>query len=157
MREHVGDLFDTPADALVIPINWRTKADGSAVMGAGVALQAGRRWAWLPAHWGMRIRYAAGPQLVTTYPADGPALIGYPTKGDWRRPSALADIAALLPTLVARANTAGWRTVGLPRLGCGKGGLDWVTQVRPLLARHLDDRFVVVHPGRAVHPGAVCY
>jgi hypothetical protein len=38
-----------------------------------------------------------------------------------------------------------WRKVLLPRPGCSNGGLDWETQVKPVLEKILnDDRFVII-------------
>ena len=42
----------------------------------------------------------------------------------------------------------GWETVVLPRLGCGLGQLRW-DDVKPILERYLDDRFIVLTPPEA--------
>lgn len=148
MREVEGDVFAYPADAIVIPTNWTTKRNGNAVMGAGVAKEAARRWPHLPALLGYWIEKGAiGPHVFCDRPSGEPYIVCVPTKTHWRDPSDLNLIEAMARELVVRANDGmDWRTVVLPRLGCGLGGLAWETQVRPLLATILDDRFVVLTP-----------
>lgn len=39
----------------------------------------------------------------------------------------------------------GWQFVYLPRPGCKNGGLDYNSQVKPILEKHLtDDRFRII-------------
>ncbi len=146
MRQERGDLFTYPCDALVIPVNWTTKRNGDAVMGAGVALQAAKRWPELPRHLGMSIHVAGGPAPEHyVMSKDGVHVVCFPTKGDWRM---LADVAAIkiqAPVLVRMADRFDWQTIALPRLGCGLGGLRW-EDVEPVLAPILDERFVVLTP-----------
>lgn len=145
MREVVGDLFEYPADCVVIPINWRTNKQGHAIMGAGVAKQAAKRLPWLPASLGNLIRQMTDtPQVICLGTGTGAYLLNVPTKRDWRQPSDVDLIEQGAQRMVEFADRTGWQTVALPRLGCGLGGLSWEVQVRPLLADLLDDRFVVV-------------
>lgn len=60
----------------------------------------------------------------------------FPTKGDWRDPSELSVVADNLRTLSEQTTLLGIRTLGLPRLGCGLGGLDWNRGVRPLIYQY---------------------
>ena len=147
MREITGDLFDHPSDAIVIPVNWRTNRQGHAIMGAGVAKQAAKRWPWLPRSLGQFIDQTPdAPRIICLQTAMHGYLLSFPTKRDWRDSSDVDLIGQGALTLVDAANSYGWQTITLPRLGCGLGGLSWEVQVRPLLAELLDDRFVVVHP-----------
>lgn len=149
MREAVGDLFEYPADAIVIPTNLTVKRDGSAVMGAGVALEAARRWLWLPLSLGARLQRDRQRACTTFFETgDSFAVICLPTKRDWRKPADLDLIRIEAGRLAMYADLTGWQTIALPRLGCGlkTGQLDWETQVRPLLSAILDSRFIVVHP-----------
>jgi O-acetyl-ADP-ribose deacetylase (regulator of RNase III) len=43
--------------------------------------------------------------------------------------------------LVKVVDEHGWKTVNLPRLGCGAGELDWATQIRPMMEEYLNNRF----------------
>lgn len=144
-------LDEADVDAIVIPTNWCLNSRGHAIMGAGVARQAKQRWPDLPARLGRLMvtatththpcvgLFAVGPNLTER-------VITFPTKHDWRKPADIDLIRRCLPELVSIADSCpSWTTVALPRLGCGLGQLDWVVQVRPLLADLLDDRFVVVN------------
>jgi len=149
VREVIGDLFSYPADATVVPINWRTRKNGDAVMGAGVAKQAAERWPWLPASLGnLILRKSPFTECLQATTTDGRLvyLLLVPTKHDWRAPSTVELVERGAKTMRDMADRHGWTTVALPRLGCGErtGQLSWPDQVRPLLAGILDDRFHVV-------------
>lgn len=147
VREVVGDLFTYPADAVVIAVNWRTKRNGEAVMGAGVARSAAERWPWLPRRLGQLIdAYPDEPGTLSWAAGGYSYVVTLPTKRDWRHPADLDLIERGLQQLVTECGGHNWQTIALPRLGCGLGGLSW-DDVRPILERYLDDRFVVVHRG----------
>jgi hypothetical protein len=60
--------------------------------------------------------------------------------------AAVADIKIIAKScaeLVALTDSVGWKTVVLPRPGCGAGELFW-EQVSPVLEATLDDRFHVI-------------
>ncbi len=57
-------------------------------------------------------------------------IINFPTKGHWRVGSRMEDIESGLKDLVATINRLHVRSVAVPPLGCGNGGLDW-NDVRP--------------------------
>lgn len=61
-------------------------------------------------------------------------IINFPTKRDWRGKSRLADIASGLRALVADVRRLGIRSIAVPPLGCGLGGLDW-SAVRPMIVK----------------------
>jgi O-acetyl-ADP-ribose deacetylase (regulator of RNase III) len=64
-------------------------------------------------------------------------ILNFPTKRHWRHPSHLGDIEAGLLTFHQTYAEQGVTSIAFPQLGCGNGGLDWETQVRPLMERHL--------------------
>ena len=67
-------------------------------------------------------------------------LIRFPTKyniGDNK--SSLELIEQSLQTLVQIANNFKSKKIYLPRPGCGIGGLDWETEVKPLCEKYLED------------------
>ena len=74
--------------------------------------------------------------------ADGtnsPHVLCFPTKRDWKDPSSLELIEAGLQTFVRNYKKYNIKSITFPKLGCGLGGLDWETQVRPLMAKLLSN------------------
>jgi O-acetyl-ADP-ribose deacetylase (regulator of RNase III) len=63
-------------------------------------------------------------------------IVNFPTKRHWRDPSLMADIEAGLPALAAEIRAKGMRSIAVPALGCGLGGLDWAA-VKPRIAAAL--------------------
>ena len=127
-----GDLFTSGAHTLVNPVNT------AGVMGTGLAAEFRRRFPDLDADY--RRRCATGQlRLGQPYPyrtAAGVQVINFPTKGDWRQPSQLADLDQGLAYLAAHADQWQLGSLAVPALGAGLGGLSW-EQVGPLLYRHL--------------------
>ena len=60
----------------------------------------------------------------------------FATKDDWRHPSKIDYIRDGLMWLVKNAGELGIRSLAMPALGCGLGGLPW-HRVGPLMCRHL--------------------
>lgn len=65
-------------------------------------------------------------------------IINFPTKRHWKGKSRLVDIETGLGDLVAEVKRLGIRTLGVPPLGCGNGGLDW-RDVRPMIESALSN------------------
>ncbi len=60
-------------------------------------------------------------------------IINFPTKRHWRGKSHLEDIKSGLAALTEDVKRLGIRSIAIPPLGCGNGGLNW-SEVRPLIA-----------------------
>jgi O-acetyl-ADP-ribose deacetylase (regulator of RNase III) len=107
------------------------------VMGKGLALQFKRAY---PAMFRAYARAAQSGELEVgrmqvweTGELQGPRyIINFPTKRHWRQGSRLVDIEQGLADLVRVVRALGIRSVAVPPLGCGNGGLDWV-HVEPLI------------------------
>ena len=127
-----GDLLkQTDVDAIVNTVNC------VGVMGKGIALQFKNKWpdnfaAYQAACKAGEVR----PGRMMVFDAGAYAqphfIINFPTKDHWRGKSKLSFIEDGLRDLVARIKALGIRSLALPPLGCGNGGLDWA-QVRPLI------------------------
>ncbi len=143
-----GNLLIAEVDALVNTVNT------VGVMGKGIALQFKRAF---PANFrAYRTACARGDlQLGQVWLFDtgvlGPRryILNFPTKDHWRSQSRLSDIAAGLDSLVSMVQEHRIRSLAIPALGCGNGGLDWA-DVRPLIeqacSRMPDVRAVVFAP-----------
>ncbi len=137
IREATGNLLADDADALVNTVNT------VGVMGKGIALQFKRAY---PAMFREYERAAKNGQLqigrmhvwATGAMAPPRYVINFPTKRHWRAASRLADIEAGLVDLVHVVRDLGIRSIAVPPLGCGNGGLDWA-QVLPRIRAAFDD------------------
>ena len=77
-------------------------------------------------------------------------IINFPTKQHWSDPSRVEDIRAGLVDLVEQLRARGIRSVAVPALGCGMGGLSW-PEVKPMIADafyNSTDVHVLVYPPR---------
>ncbi|MEM6528754.1 MAG: macro domain-containing protein [Chloroflexota bacterium] len=64
-------------------------------------------------------------------------MLNFPTKQHWRSKSKPEYVEAGLQAFVATYADAGITSAAFPMLGCGAGGLNWLTQVKPLMERYL--------------------
>ncbi|MEM6454165.1 MAG: macro domain-containing protein [Acidobacteriota bacterium] len=150
-----GDILAENVEALVNTVNC------VGVMGRGIALQFKRAW---PENFA---RYAEACQrgdvqpgrmfVVETGRTFNPRLIiNFPTKRHWRNKSRMVDIEAGLDALVDEIRTRGIRSVAVPPLGAGLGGLRW-DEVRARIEHKLsalsDVEIVVFEPRGAPKKG----
>ena len=145
-----GDIFAESwrVEALVNPVNCL------GVMGRGLALRFKQLYpenfrAYADACQRGEVR--PGRMFVFETGLDYPRyIVNFPTKAHWRDASRLEDIEAGLAALVKEVRNRGIRSIAIPALGCGLGGLEW-DEVRPLLESALaeiaDVRAVVFRPG----------
>ncbi len=124
-----GDLLEQRVDAIVNTVNT------VGVMGKGIALQFKRKWpANAKAYEAACKRKEVVPGKMFVFDNGGLVhpkfIINFPTKRHWRQPSRMSDIDAGLIDLIAQVKYLGIKSIAIPPLGCGNGGLNW-TQVRP--------------------------
>jgi len=141
MNEIVGDLWDHLGAAVVaVTTCGQTDRRGRAIMLRGCGRQARERFADLPERLG-KLLQTAGNHVHDL----GCGLVTFPVEaGPFEVPDPRL-IERSCRELVALANARGWARIVVPRPGCGGGGLRW-EDVRPVLARHFDDRFSVISP-----------
>jgi O-acetyl-ADP-ribose deacetylase (regulator of RNase III) len=65
-------------------------------------------------------------------------ILNFPTKNHWRNPSEIEWVEGGLEILAKRYSEWGIKSLALPPLGCGNGGLDWA-DVWPLIERYLGE------------------
>jgi len=79
-------------------------------------------------------------------------IINFPTKRHWRDKSRIEEIESGLADLAKVIRDLGLRSIAIPPLGCGLGGLSW-NEVRPRIERALADladvQVVVFEPNGA--------
>lgn len=130
-----GNLLLAPTEALVNTVNT------VGVMGKGIALQFKEKY---PANFSTYARAVkqgeveTGKMFVTTeqHLKGRKVIINFPTKRHWRSPSRYEWIEAGLQDLVRVIEELGIRSIAIPPLGCGNGGLDW-EKVRGMMERYL--------------------
>ena len=140
LTEIRGDLFAVPGlDALAHGVNCAGK------MGAGIAVEFKRRWpAMFTAYRVACLEGRLVPGTVFAERADGRWIYNLATQD---KPGSRARLEWVQATLGAMAARARWqhgvRRIGMPRIGCGLGGLSW-DDVRPLVERTAKDVDIVV-------------
>lgn len=137
-----GDMFATSADAIINTVNC------VGVMGKGVALQFKNRWpenfkAYKAAclkkqlHPGKMFVFENG-DMLGSLESDYKYLINFPTKNHWRSKSKIEYIDEGLEDLVSVIRHYDIKSICIPPLGCGNGGLDW-NLVRPKIEHALSE------------------
>jgi len=138
IRFTTGNLLESGAEALVNTVNT------VGVMGKGIALQFKNAF---PANY-TRYREACkkgelktGQLLVvkdTNLLMGEKTIINFPTKQDWKNPSKNEYIASGLIALLSYLKQSKLKSIALPALACGNGGLDWQV-VKPMLTGMLSE------------------
>ena len=146
-----GDILTENVEALVNSVNC------VGVMGRGVALQFKNAYPDnFKAYAAACEREEVRPGHMFVYEAShvgGPRyIINFPTKRHWRGKSRMEDVEAGLAALVQEIKERNIRSIALPPLASGLGGLEWqeVRQRIEVGLRELSDvRIVVFEPGGA--------
>jgi O-acetyl-ADP-ribose deacetylase (regulator of RNase III) len=126
-----GNLLEAPAEALVNTVNC------VGYMGKGIALQFKQAFPANFKHYetachagdmvpGKMMIHDNGGLVNPRY------IINFPTKRHWKGKSRIEDVESGLKALVADVQRLGIRSIAVPPLGCGLGGLEWRV-VRPMI------------------------
>lgn len=144
-----GDMFREDAEAFVNTINC------VGVMGGGIALQFKETYPEMfEAYEVACSRNEVQPGRMFVFETGGsknPRLIvNFPTKRHWHDDSRMEDIESGLAALVDEIRTREIRSIAIPALGCGLGGLNW-EDVRPRIEEALrnipDLQAILFEPG----------
>ena len=134
----IGNLLDSEAEALVNTVNTL------GVMGKGIALQFKNMF---PNNFKLYSNACknkdikVGKLLVTEEEAllvGKKIIINFPTKTNWRLPSEYQFIELGLVELVKVIKEKNIKSIAIPPLGSGNGGLDW-GKVKQILQKHLSE------------------
>jgi O-acetyl-ADP-ribose deacetylase (regulator of RNase III)/uncharacterized protein YwgA len=129
----IGDMFASNAQTLVNTVNC------VGVMGKGIALKFKGLFPEMYEDYARRCaRNAVKPGVPYIYDdrQSGLKILNFPTKDHWRSASRLSDIERGLDYLTEHFEDWGIKSLSMPPLGCGNGGLEW-SEVGPLIYRKL--------------------
>jgi len=146
-----GDILRSDAEALVNTVNC------VGIMGRGIALQFKNDFPEnFKAYQAACAREEVKPGKMFVYETrtlTGPKfIINFPTKRHWKGKSRMEDIDSGLKALVEEIRNRGIRSIAIPPLGSGLGGLNWA-DVRPRIVEALRGvnglRVIVYEPNAA--------
>lgn len=121
----IGDLLSAEAQALVNTVNT------VGVMGKGIALQFKEKY---PSNFNHYLTACKNNQLVpgkliitkeSTTDSGEKIIINFPTKTVWYKKSQYSYIESGLDALVKAIKEYNIKSIAIPPLGCGNGGLNW--------------------------------
>lgn len=142
------DIFSLPqnGEGVCVTTNGIVKANGEAVMGAGIAKQANQLFhvSWKLGkyikEYGNRVfnmgQFSNGSQSLT--------VITFPTKHHWKEDSDITLICKSCEELVALCDKFNITKCYMTPPGCGCGNLNYEVTVKPWISEILDDRFIIV-------------
>ena len=144
-----GDILTEDAEALVNTVNC------VGVMGRGIALQFKRAF---PENFKAYAAYCKRNEIqpgkmfiFETGEMISPRfIVNFPTKRHWRGKSRIEDIESGLGSLADEIRSRGIRSVAIPPLGSGLGGLNWSdvrSRMREALSGLDDVRIIIFEPG----------
>ena len=137
IKEERGDIFRSDCQTWACPINV------VGTMGNGLARAFRDRIPGLNEFYQSKYPpHASGfehraHELCLFPMSDGRQVLLFPTKVHWRDPSPVELVQANLSQIEERYGELGIDSLAVPALGCGKGGLRYEQDVRPLFYRFL--------------------
>ncbi len=130
----VSDLLQSPARVLVNTVNT------VGVMGKGIAKDFKKVY---PEMFSEYQYLCETKQLdigkLWLYKTNHKWVLNFPTKKHWRAPSKQEYIEAGLKKLASTYAEKGITSIAFPMLGCGNGGLDWESAVKPMMEKYLSN------------------
>lgn len=148
----VGNILDSDAQALINTVNT------IGVMGKGIALQFKKAFpdnfkAYQAACKQNKVQI--GKLFVTldrNLASGEKIIINFPTKKDWRKPAEYEYIEKGLDDLVEVIKKYEIKSIAIPPIGAGNGGLDWgkVKKIIEEKLQHIDIDIFVYEPTKAL-------
>lgn len=133
-----GNLFDSKCQTLVNTVNC------VGVMGKGIALEFKNKYqAMFDEYKNVCRRHELlhGGDLWLYDYVDvfiPRKILCFATKEHWRNPSKIEWIERGLQQFVNKYKYWNITSIAFPKLGCNNGGLNWETQVKPLMIKYLE-------------------
>lgn len=125
-----GDIFDSKAEGLLNPVN----CEG--VMGKGLAYQFKIKFPKTNIDY---VKTCKENKLIVRklhfYKENDKVIINFPTKDKWRSKSKITYIDEGMQELIRIIPIIQLKSIAIPPLGCGNGGLDW-HQVKPIIVKY---------------------
>ena len=137
IQSKIGDILAEDVEALVNTVNC------VGIMGRGVALQFKKAYpqnfkAYADACAREKVRLGQVFVHELNQSVNPRYIINFPTKDHWRDRSRLEDIETGLKSLVEEIRKRDIRSIAIPPLGSGLGGLEW-EKVRVCIEKALSD------------------
>lgn len=128
-----GDLLQAETEAIVNTVN----CEG--YMGKGIAYQFKLEFPenYKAYEQACRLKELK-PGRVHTFQENGKIIINFPTKDKWRENSKYEYIETGLESLRKEISERNIRSISIPPLGCGNGGLEW-SKVKKIIIENLKD------------------
>jgi len=147
-----GNILDSSAEALINTVN----TDG--VMGKGIALQFKKAF---PNNFKAYAKACKDNEVDigrlfvykdSNFDSGDKIIINFPTKKSWRKPSEYSYIEAGLDDLINVINHYHIKSIALPPLGAGNGGLEWerVKKIISQKLQNLDINIFVYEPTQEI-------
>ncbi|MDO5151407.1 MAG: macro domain-containing protein [Oscillospiraceae bacterium] len=126
-----GNLFDSDAYALVNTVN----CEG--YMGKGIAYQFRLRYPEMNKEYVSKCKsHQLKPGTLHTFNTGAKLIINFPTKDKWRANSKMEYITSGLDALINLINEHNIKSIAIPPLGSGNGGLIW-NEVKEVIIQKL--------------------
>ena len=122
------------------PTNGTINSNGEAVMGRGIAKQLKDMYPAIPKTLATQLRLRGNTISYLGY-YDMSHWWSFPVKHNWQDKANVSLISFSLMVLKSMLNRTQPFCVLMPRVGCGNGKLDWVTQVRPMFKELYPEEF----------------
>ncbi len=126
-----SDIFRSTMQTLTNPVNC------VGVMGAGLALQFKTRFPSMYVEYTEQCRRGVLVPGMPYLHRGERWVLNFPTKRHWKDLSLATDIVTGLEYLVQHYVEWGIKSLAVPPLGCGLGGLAW-PEIGPVLVRYLE-------------------
>lgn len=128
LAEHVGNLFDSNAEAIGHGVNCK------GLMGKGIALEFRRRWPAMYDEYKLMCQEGLlKPGFIYPYQTESGLVVVNIASQEYPGPDAMYEwVDSGVRNALAYCRERGYESLAIPRIGCGIGGLEWETVLNAL-------------------------